>query len=103
MVSDFVFHEVSDKEREEIKKQAKGILDDFSKQLDKVKDKVGEPLIERDECEREEGSGAPKAYPEKSSSKISPGGSCEDIDRGIMFENAPNKNDDFIIGEKGKW
>jgi hypothetical protein len=102
MVSDFVFHEVSDKEREEIKKQAKGILDDFSKQLDKVKDKIGEPLIERDECEREEG--APKVYPEKSSSKISTRGmDCNNIDREIMFENAPNKNEDFILGEKGGW
>ena len=86
MVNDFVFHEVSEKEREEIKKQAKGILDDFSKQLDTVKGKMREPLIERDECERKEGSGT-----------------CENIDREIMFENAPEKNDDFILGEKGGW
>ena len=86
MVNDFVFHEVSEKEREEIKKQAKGILDDFSKQIDKVKDKVGESLIERDEGEREEGEGK-----------------CEDIDRKVMFGNAPRKSDDFILGEKGGW
>ena len=86
MVNDFIFHEVSEKEREEIKKQAKGIMDDFSKKLDKVGKQVGEPLVERDACEREEGS-------------------CKGtgIDREIMFENAPEKSDGFILGEKGKW
>ena len=28
---------------------------------------------------------------------------CAEIDRGIMFENASNKNKDFIIAEKKKW
>jgi Asp-tRNA(Asn)/Glu-tRNA(Gln) amidotransferase C subunit len=86
MADNFLFHEVSDKERDEIRKQAKGILDDFSKQLDKVKNKMGDPLIEREFDERGEGEGT-----------------CEDIDREIMFDNAPEKNDDFILGEKGKW
>ncbi|MFA4953499.1 MAG: hypothetical protein WC584_04715 [Candidatus Pacearchaeota archaeon] len=86
-MADFLFHKISDKEREEIKKEAKAIMDSFSKKLEKVADKIQkEPLIEREKCEREENSG-----------KI-----CE-IDRKIMFENAPNKDDNFIIAERGSW
>ena len=52
-----------------------------------VKEKIPEPLIEREDFEREEHEG------KKS-----------DIDfRRRMFENAPKKNDDFIIGEKKGW
>ena len=88
MTSDFLFHKVSEKEREDIKKQAKAIMDSFSKKLEKVADKIKkEPLIERGECERVEREGR-----------------CDDnFSRKIMFENALNKNDDFIIAEKKEW
>ena len=86
MAKNFLFHEVSENEREEIRKQAKKIIDDFSDKLSKVGKEMGEPLIERDSCEREEGNR-----------------DCEDIDRNIMFENAPEKNEDFILGERRKW
>jgi len=82
---DFLWHEVSEKEKVEIKKQAKDIMDSFSKKLAKV-GKVKESFIERPVDEREEGK---EKIPE--------------IDRDIMFENAPNKNKDFIIAEKKKW
>jgi len=82
---DFLWHEVSEKEKAEIKKQAKSIMDSFSKKLAKV-GKVKESFIERPVDEREEGK-------EK----------CPELDREIMFENAPNKNNDFIIAEKKKW
>lgn len=83
---DFLWHKVSEKEKEDIKRQAKKILDDFSKQLSEVKREVGEPMIEREKGEREEA-----------------GVRCDEIDKKIMFENAPQKNRDFIIGEKKKW
>jgi len=54
---DFLFHKVSEKERAEIKRQAKGIMDKFSEKISKVKSKIPEPLIEREEFEREEGEG----------------------------------------------
>jgi Asp-tRNA(Asn)/Glu-tRNA(Gln) amidotransferase C subunit len=84
---DFLFHKVSDKEKEEIKEQAKKILDDFSRELSKAGREAGESVIERENCERKEGS-------EK----------CDDnFSREKMFENAPEKNDDFIIAEKKSW
>tara|TARA_Y100000310_G_scaffold281765_1_gene302495 strand:+ start:176 stop:424 length:249 start_codon:yes stop_codon:yes gene_type:complete len=81
---DFLFHKVSEKEKEEIKRQAKKIVDDFSKKLSKVA-KMSEPVIEREEGERQEGD------------------KCAEMDKKIMFENAPEKKEDFIIGEKGGW
>lgn len=86
-MSEFLFHKVSEEEKEEVKKEAKRIMDSFAKKLVKISDsKLKEPLIEREKGERVEGSG----------------GGCE-IDRKIMFKNAPNKDDDFIIAEKKKW
>jgi Asp-tRNA(Asn)/Glu-tRNA(Gln) amidotransferase C subunit len=84
---DFLFHKVSEKEKEEIKKKTKEILDDFSKQLSVVENKTGESLIERKDFERKEGTEKPD----------------ESFSRKIMFKNAPNKNEDFIIAEKGEW
>ena len=86
-MADFLFHKVSEKEKQEIKKQAKSIMDSFSKKLSRVDKKISESLIERDEGEREEGGGQ----------------ICDNEFRKIMFENAPNKNKDFIIAEKKGW
>ncbi|MFH1325470.1 MAG: hypothetical protein ABIH49_01715 [archaeon] len=83
---DFLFHKVSDEEREEIKKETKRILDDFSAKLGKV-GKVSESLVERKEFEREEGEGT----------------ECDEDFRKRFFENAPNKKGDFILGEKKGW
>lgn len=84
---DFLFHKVSEKEKEEIKKQAKSIMDKFSEKISKIDKKIPEPLIERKEFEREEKQG------KESNSDF----------RKRMFENAPQKNKDFIIAEKKKW
>lgn len=84
-MSDFLWRKVSEKEKEEIKKQAKSIMDSFSRKLAKVDKKIPEVLIEREEGEREEG------------------GEGLELDRKIMFENAKEKNKDFIIGEKKGW
>ena len=72
--------------REEVRKQAKEILDKFAKSLESVKfkEKKGKKELEgfREEAQGLKGD--------------------EDF-RKRMFENAPNKNDDFIIAEKKKW
>ena len=71
-----------------IEKQAKEIVDKFAKALEKVeKEKVEESHFEREEFERVEGAG-----------KLG----TEGFKQGIL-ENAPNKDNDFIIAEKGSW
>lgn len=86
-MSDFLFHKVSEKEKESIKKQAKQIMDEFSKKLSIVGKEIEESLIERKEYER----------PEKKDVK------CDNSFRKKMFENAKNKEGDFLIAEKKKW
>lgn len=91
---DFLWHKVSEKEKESIKKQAKKIMDDFSKKLSKVGGSKGlkEMFIERDECERDENECEEECSFDK-----------DKIDRKIMFDNAPKSNKDFIVAEKKKW
>ena len=84
---DFLFHKVSEKEKEAIKKEAKRIMDKFSEKLSNVGKKISEPLIYREEFEREEKEGKESNF---------------DF-RERMFVNAPRKNKDFIIAEKKKW
>jgi len=102
---DFLWHAVSKKEKEEVKKQAKAIMDAFSKKLSKIDKKIAEPLIERDNGERQEvkapsSSKSTQSFDRKKKEK----NTCANEDfRNIMFENAPNKNRDFIIAEKKKW
>ena len=78
-------HTVSSQEQKQIEKEAKKIMDDFSKKLSSIKLDESEPLIERELMERAEGD---KPIP---------------IDREIMFDNAPSKTKDFILGEKKRW
>jgi len=82
----YLWHQVSEEEREEIRKEAKRILDDFSKKLAslKLKDVV---LQDKENLGRIEGSGTTpdSGFKER------------------MFANAPNKNKDAILAEKKKW
>ncbi len=82
---DFLWHKVSEKEKDEIKEQAKEIMDNFSKRLNEVKSEIKDSGSEVKDFEREEG-------------KVS-----QEIDKKIMFNNASNKNKDFIIAEKNLW
>ena len=77
---------IDDKKREEIKKEAKRILDKFSSSLEKVKFKEKE-IEKKSHGYREEGEGMT---------------GNEDF-RKRMFENAPEKNKGYIIAEKKKW
>jgi len=83
---DFLFHKLSEKEKEEIRKQVDTILNSFSAKLSKIDGKIEENLIERKEFERKEGQEQDKSF-----------------SREIMFKNSPEKNKDFIIAEKKKW
>jgi len=81
---DFLWHKVSEKEKEEIKKQAKDILDSFSKKLEKIE--LGEGKVER-----------------KSQTRKETKASCDPDFRKRFMENAPNKDDGWIKAEKGSW
>lgn len=72
--------------QEEIRKQAKRIMDDFAKALDRAGVKEKTVFVERKEDRRE-------AKEEK----------CDEEFRKIMLENAPETKDDFIVAERGEW
>jgi Asp-tRNA(Asn)/Glu-tRNA(Gln) amidotransferase C subunit len=77
---------MQEKEIETIKTETKKLLDKFSKSLDTVKSSE-EWNVKRDEDRRKDGEG-------------------KNVDkdfRKIMLENAPNKNEDFILAEKKTW
>ena len=87
-MTDLLFHKVTKKEKEQISKQSKFLMDDFSKKLSKInKQKIPKDLIKSLEGERKE------KFMEKK----------EDFSREIMFKNALFKNKDFIMAEKKKW
>ena len=83
---DFLWHKVSEKEKEEIKNQAKNIMDNFSNKLEKVKDKIKDTNDNYLNFGREEKNGQ-----------------SLEIDKKILFKNTPNKNNEFIIAEKAEW
>ena len=84
----FLWHKVSEQEKEEIKKNAKSIMDNFAQALSSVEKKAkGIAFVERDESMREE-------------TKTE---ECDSDFRKIMFKNAPETEGDCIKAEKGKW
>lgn len=87
MPDDFLFHNVSEEEKDKIKRDAKKMIDSFSEKISRVKVSEEEPNVRRKEFEREEGNGR----------------ECDTEFKKIMFENAPNKSGDFILAEKKKW
>ena len=82
---DFLFHKISDKEKTDIQKQVDSILKSFSEKLSQVQETEIEYETEIKEFERNE-EGEPLF-----------------VSRKIMFENAPEKNDDSIIAERKTW
>jgi len=88
-LENFLWHKVSEKEKVKIKEEAKKIIDSFTKELERIeKKKIPEWSIERKESEREESVSASE---------------CDSVFKDLMFSNAPKKNKDFIIAEKGEW
>ncbi|HLC54003.1 MAG TPA: hypothetical protein VJK07_00045 [Candidatus Nanoarchaeia archaeon] len=77
---------VTESQKEAIRKEAREILESFAKTLEKAK----VPAKKEDvggEGVRKEGNGM----------------KCDDDFRKRMFENAPRKDKDCIIAEKGAW
>ena len=77
-------------DRIQVEREAKEILDKFAATLEKVEKEKGEDdsYVERDEFEREEKEE----------------NCCTDNRfKERILENAPSKDNDFIIAEKGSW
>lgn len=75
-------------DRSKVEKEAKEILDNFIGALKKVKNGSEDSedfYVFRDEFEREENNESCIGFKSK------------------LLRNAPNKNDDFVIAEKGVW
>ncbi len=71
----------------QIRKQAKQILDKFAKSLAKVKSSSEDFYVDREEFERSEKEGK----------------KCDSGFKKRFLKNAPEHDDDFIITERGKW
>ena len=84
---DFLWRKVSASEQESIKKEAKLILDKFSKALENVEKEIkGAPGVKREKFVREESKTENNPEFKK-----------------LFFKNAPSKEGDDIIAEKGSW
>lgn len=86
MSMDFLWHRVSEKEKEEIKEQAREIMDSFEKELKKVESQKVELGVKREEQFRDE-------------TKTQ----CNSDFKKRFLENAPHKGGDLIKAEKGSW
>lgn len=71
--------------KKDVQKEAKAILDKFSKALAAIK--AEESHVLREDDRRGEGEGV----------------GCDASFRELMFENAPKHKDGFILAEKKKW
>lgn len=85
MADNFVWHEVTEEEKEEIRRDAKKLLDEFASKLSKIK--AQEDHLDNGTGFREEGEGW-NTDPEF---------------RDLMFLNAPFVEGDSIVAEKGGW
>jgi|TARA_B100001964_G_C14213002_1_gene591365 hypothetical protein len=85
MTKNFTWHEVSEKEKEQIRKDSKKLLNEFASKLSKIK--APESHFENETGIREEGDGW-NTDPEFRSTTLS---------------NAPFVKDDAIVAEKGAW
>lgn len=91
----YVWHAVTEAEKEEIRKNAKNLLDEFSSKIAKIE--TSEPKPEDKENLRTEGKGSEPTHTGISSDE-------QNADfREIMFDNAPLVEDGLIIAEKGAW
>lgn len=80
-----LWREVTESEKEEIRRDSKNLLNDFAAKLSTIKAK--ETHLENGTGSREEGE---------------PWKTPEDF-RDLTFANAPFVEDEFLVAEKGNW
>ena len=88
-----LWRKVDEKERVEILRQAKTIMDNFSNALASVEKQTKETLVEQGDGYREEAE-------EKSGENS---GESESDFRELFFKNVPKKEKDCVVAEKGEW
>ncbi len=81
----YTWHPVTEEEKEEIRKKAKNLLDEFSSKIAKIE--TSEPKPEANENLRTENTGW----------------QTEKEFRELMMDNAPMTDDGLIIAERGGW
>ena len=85
MTKNFTWHEVTEEEKKEIKRDSKKLLNEFASKLSKIKTK--DDHLENESGTREEGEGW----------------NTDSEFRSITLSNAPFVEDDSIVAEKGAW
>ena len=85
MAKNFTWHKVAKKEKQQIQKDSKKLLNEFASKLSKIK--APEDHFENNSGTREEGSGW-ETDPEF---------------RSTTFSNAPFVEENSIVAEKGGW
>jgi Asp-tRNA(Asn)/Glu-tRNA(Gln) amidotransferase C subunit len=91
-MKEFKFHKISEKEKKDIEREAKEIINSFSKKLESIKKLPKEGEVERQLFQRKEKKlKKQKNIKEKNKFKKR------------ILENAPRKNKDYILSEKKKW
>ena len=96
-MTDYLWHKVSEKEKQEISTQSKKIMDNFAKALVGVEQEA--EIEDKDEPLKK----VPKTKEKESTRQEGEGQDSNKEFRKITLENAPNKDEDFIIAEKKKW
>lgn len=76
---------------EQGKRKIKELIDSFSKKISSVGSLDQEPEIIRETCDREEKDSEKNQVQDNSEFQK------------LMFKNAKDKNNDFIVAEKKKW
>ena len=89
MASELTWRRLSETEKKEIEEKSKKLILEFGKIVESLSlDSVGEEFAEREKFSRKENSSNFK----------------ENRDfKKMMLKNAPNKNSDCVIAEKGEW
>lgn len=85
MTNNALWHEVTKKEKEQIKKDSKKLLNEFASKLGKIKAREGH--FKNGTGTREEGTGW----------------KTDEEFRSTTFANAPLVKDNAIVAEKGAW
>ena len=86
MASELLWRRLSEAEKKAIEQKAKKIILEFGKTLEKLP-KMHEAIVERDIFER------PETQPWSQNPEF----------KKAILKNAPNKDNDCIIAEKGAW